>query len=336
LIPTTSQNGPQHIENGSQYGDLGSKAFRALRKGDTFGADSTRSAALRSALLGMVNAGWSFDKISDAVLDRANFGGRKVQDVADQRGMARAMKLLHREHDQAVAYVRRNSMVLDRNGALFAVADWRERVDGAVWRGSGGLTNRNALFAMADQAARTGSSTRVPMSVRTLAETVGCSSSTASMSLRRMTAAGWLAFKAKTDGDHPALYALTVPSEATRTPSHIDPVGEVFDLLHSHPGHDVWRWQGLGKGPHRVYDAITQKISAAAEIASVLGISTRAVYQHLRTLREAGLVASVRGLWYPTDRALEAVASELGVAGLGVAQRRRHAQQRDGYHGAMR
>jgi predicted ArsR family transcriptional regulator len=332
LIPTTRQNHPEHIGNGSQYGDLGSKAFQALRKGDTFGADSSRSAALRSALLGMVNAGWPFDKISNAVLDRTNVGGRKVQDMADQRGMARAMKLLRREYDQAVAYVRKNALVLDRNGALLRVTEWLEAVDHGVWRGAGGLTDRNTLHAMAERSRQTGSATRVPMSVRTLAETIGCSQSTASESLRRMRSAGWLALKAKTTGRHPALYALTVPSEATRTSPHTDLARELFDLVHSDSSHDVWRWQGLGKGPARIYDAICQKIAGAAEIASHFGITRRAVYKHLGTLRQAGLAESAHGIWYPTGKELDVVALELGTAGTRVAQRERHAQQRDGYH----
>jgi predicted ArsR family transcriptional regulator len=332
-VTETTRVHPQRIgKGGSQGGELGAKASRALRYGDTFGTDPTSSAALRSALLGMVNAGWPYQRIAAAVLDRTNAGGRKVQNIADQHGIARAVKVLRREYDQAVAYVRKNALLLDRNGALLRVTEWLEAVDRAVWRGAGGLTDRNTLHAMAERSRQRGSATRVPMSVRTLAETIGCSQSTASESLRRVRAAGWLALKAKTTGLHPALYALTVPSEATRTSPHTDLARELFDLVHPDSSHDVWRWRGLGKGPARIYDAICQKIAGAAEIASHFGITRRAVYKHLGTLRQAGLAESAHGLWYPTGKELDVVAFELGTAGMGVAQRERHAQQRDGYH----
>jgi DNA-binding MarR family transcriptional regulator len=307
-----------------------------LRYGETYGSDTSRSAALRSFLIGALNANWNFQQVVNAVFDRVNVGGRKVQGLADLHGMARAMKYLRGEYKRAAEFVRRNLCVRDRNGALLSVVEWTERVDGAVWRGASGLTNRNALYAMADMARRTGSATRVPMSVRTLAEMIGCSPSTASAALRRLVAAGWLALKARSDGTNPTLYALTVPSEAARTSPHTPYEGELSDSLHTPPTHDVWRQHGLGKGAQRIFDVISQKKSGAAEIASLFNITPRAVYQHLRKLREAGLAESTDGVWSATDKNLDDVARELGTAGTGLAQRRRHAQQRDAYHRARR
>jgi DNA-binding MarR family transcriptional regulator len=284
----------------------------------------------------MVNAGWSFDRIVSAVFDRSNAGGRKVQDLADQRGMARAMKLLRREHGEAQAYVRRNAMVLDANGALFTITEWRERVDSVRWKGAGGITDRNALDAIALHAEALKSSTSIPISARTLAEDTGVRFGTAARSLQRLIRSGWLRRVARSTGEHPAVYALAFPRcELGETSPHTELAREVSHLLHTlGPSHDAWRWKALGKGPQRVYALVLENFGAA-EIASQLGITQRAVYQHLSTLRAAELVDNTgNGGWYCTDKTLAEVAVEYETDGAGDRQRAEHQRQRDGHHGA--
>lgn len=312
---------------------LGRRAFRALRHGEALGGDGSRSVAIRSFMVGAVNANWTFQHVVHAAFDPVNIGGAKVREIAQRRGNDRAMKYLRGEYDRAAAFVHRNALVLDRNGALLTIIEWTERVDGTVWKGAGGITDRNALYAFAEMAMHTGSATRVPMSGRTLAEVIGVTHQTAAKAVRRICERKWLRLAAQTDGPHPALYALTVPCEATATPSHTDSAREVSHLLHTSPSHDAWRWAGLGKGPHRIYDLVVQEISAAADIASILGVSRSAVHAHLRRLRDSGLVESDAGSWRVTGRSLDVVAAEWGTAGTGFEQRRRHQQQRDGWHG---
>lgn len=324
-------------ENGSQGGDLGVRAHQALRYGKTFGHDSSRSAALRSFLVGAVNAGWSFDLITSAVFERTNAGGRKVQDLADQRGMARAMKYLRREHSQAQQYVSRNAQVLDANGALFSIVEWRERVDCATWKGAGGITDQNTLHAVALRAEELRSSTSIPLSARTLAECIGVQFQTASRSLRRVVRKGWLRVVRRSTGTLPAVYALAFPScEVGETPPHTDLAREVSHLLHSlGPDHDAWRWKALGKGAQRVYALVLQNL-AAAEIASHLGITRRAVYQHLERLRAAELVEPAgAGRWKATEKTLAEIAIEYDTDGAGERQRAEHRRQRDGHHGPV-
>jgi DNA-binding transcriptional ArsR family regulator len=294
---------------------------------------------MRSFMVGAVSAGWSFEHVMHAALDRVNRGGAKAQDLYDLHGAARARKYLEREYLSARRFVARNQMVLDRNGAYLAITEWLEAADRVPWSGSAGLTDRNTLDAMADQARRTGSSTSVPMSVRTLAERIGvgspkwASASTASRSLKRLTASGWLRLVKRSNGAHPALYALRVPgSEADGTSPHTALAREVVHLLHKSPAeHDAWRWKALGKGPRRVYELL--EISRAAEIASILGVTPRAVYHHLAKLRDAGLAESVGGLWFRTAKDLDIVAVEFGTLDQGFEQRARHQRQRDGWHG---
>jgi DNA-binding transcriptional ArsR family regulator len=324
-------------ENHSWEGELGDRAWQALRYGKTFGDDDSASAALRSALLGMVNARWSYDHIKTAVFDRTNVGGGKVQNLAAQRGMARAIKYLDREYAQAREYVRRNGQVLDANGALFTITQWRERVAAARWRGAGGITDRNTLDAVGRRAETLKSSTSIPMSARTLAEEIGVQFQTASRSLKRVAVAGWLKLVARSTGKHPALYALTIPRcEVGETSPHTGLAREVSHLLHSlGPGHDAWRWKALGKGPQRVYVLVLQNFGAA-DIASQLKISRRAVYQHLERLRSAELVDnSGNGAWYATDKTLAEVAVEYETDGAAERQREAHQRQRDAHHGAV-
>jgi len=335
----TKRDRAEPIGSESHYGMLGPKASRALRKGETFGSDPSRSAALRSALVGMVNAGWSFEGITGAVFDRTNAGGRKVQDLADQRSIARAMKYLRREHAQALEYVRKNALVLDRNGALLAITEWREAVESAVWRGQGAITDRNTLHASGRIAHATGSATRFPLSARRLADEIGVSATTAARSLKRVVKAGWLRPVLRSDGANPAVYALTIPRgcEVGGTSPHTGIAREVSHLLHSFgPSHDAWRRRALGKGPQRVYELLLRNLTAAAEIASHLGITKRAVYQHLERLRDAELVENNNARWHCTDRTLAEVAAEFGTEGQGEKQRERHAEQRDAYHGVSR
>jgi predicted transcriptional regulator len=334
VIRDDDTENPTTTENHSREGELGARAMQALRYGKTFGNDSSSSAALRSALVGMVNAGWSRDRIVTAMFDTNNQGAAKVQKLDAQRGTRRAMKFLDREIEQARKYVARNAQVLDANGALFAVTEWRERVSAARWRGAGGITDRNTLDAFGRRSEALKSATSIPMSMRALGEEIGTHAGTASRSVGRVIEAGWLRRVHRSDNTRPAVYALAFPRcEATATSPHTDLARELSHLLHSlGPGHDAWRWKALGKGPQRVYALVLQNLGAAT-IASQLGISRRAVYQHLARLCTAGLVEPAgSGGWSATEKTLAEVAVEYGTDGAGEEQRAAHERHRAAYH----
>jgi DNA-binding transcriptional ArsR family regulator len=283
--------------------------------------------------VGAVNAGWSYERVRSAVLEPSNLGGRKVQDLADQRGIRVALKHLERQYAQAVEYVQKNGRIRDRNGALMTITEWSETVDRRVWRGQGQITDRNALVAVGARALALGSATSIPVSVRSLADDIGVTHPTAARSLRRVQRSGWLRVCKPAFSDKPTVYALAFPREVGATPSDAVLTREVCQLLHSFgPEHDAWRWKALGKGSQRVYVLVRKNFGAVAEIASQLGISKRAVYHHLDRLRSAALIENTRGRWCCTDRTLDEVAEAYGTAGDGDRQREHHRRQREGYH----
>jgi predicted transcriptional regulator len=306
---------------------LGPKAARALRSGITNGSDDSRSAALMAFLVGARNAGWIFNEIKDAVFDPVNVGGAKIREIRDMRGLPRAITVLEARCRDAQRFVANNQQVLDANGARYNLTVWLEQVEATIWKGSAGVTDRVTLHAMAKQAKHTTSVSRVPMSVRKLAELCGYHRTTAIRSLRRLRAAGWLRLVEGATATLPALYALTIPMGCERAapPSDAGPIERV-GAGGSQP-HDAWRWTALGKGSQRVY-ALLENFGAAAEISSQLGISRSATHRHLRRLRGVGLVENHGGRWYLTGRSLEDMLEREfpDVLGAGERQRAEHAQ----------
>jgi hypothetical protein len=95
------------------------------------------------------------------------------------------------------------------------------------------------------------------------------------------------------------------------------------------PGADLWRrGKGLGKSKYRVWSLLRSQ-KTAAELATMLGIKVRSVWDHLCMLEARGLcMRDVDGKWHRCDVDLDAVANRLGVAGEGARQRARHECER--------
>lgn len=128
---------------------------------------------------------------------------------------------------------------------------------------------------------------RVYLSVRALAENLGCDKATVSRKLHRLQRLGWIRSLPRQNAIHATEFQLTIPQtyeNATQVTSP-PPTGEVlqnFTFL------DAFARKGVSK---QVYMAIAQgEALTVADIARRLDLSPSAVRHHVRWLEEQGLV----------------------------------------------
>jgi hypothetical protein len=171
---------------------------------------------------------------------------------------------------------------------------------------------------------------------------------TASRSMRRLVAGGWLEQISRARGVRPATWRLRVPSDRTdrsATIRHaegagngllkIDPCfarGDRADLIRSAPSfdHDLFRCgKGLGPIKGRIYSLLAVSMTPR-EIAKTLAYKyTRNVTLHLQVLAREGLVRRRDdGRYERSDVDLDAIAARLGVLGAREKQRARHRAER--------
>jgi hypothetical protein len=93
--------------------------------------------------------------------------------------------------------------------------------------------------------------------------------------------------------------------------------------------HDVWRTDGLGARAGGIYRRLApQEPISVSALALEFMVREKTVRHQLRRLRTHGLAVKRPSGWLRGDADLDAVATELGVAGKGAAQRDEHRIQR--------
>jgi DNA-binding MarR family transcriptional regulator len=301
---------------------LGRKAQEALRNGHRSGADSTRSGAEWSAIVGMVNAGWRDAEIVEALLDRVNRGGAKVQELAERRGIPAAHQRITREITKARNWLDAHPPVLDRNGAIAFAAEWRTGAPSCAWTGQSGATDSAVVAAIAALAIRAGRVAELGLAVRDVAEYAGIDKATASRSLHRLEARAWLRRDSTGGSRTLARFTLLIPkpSDLQQSPHsrYLRSDCCTRDGVAPTTG-DLWRACGLGKTKARVYGALDDQPVCTAELAELLGVQPDTVGRHLRILEynqlaektETGLLDVVAfEAAYPEIRQLRADAEE--------------------------
>lgn len=177
------------------------------------------------------------------------------------------------------------------------------------------------------------------MSIRELADAAGCSVGTASSHLSALRDGGWVERVgiAQRAGEANT-YRLRLPPGVTAGEHYdVHPLyeGHVHDMsVVAATGHDAFRHGALAPTVATFLQLDVATPRRVADIASATGAHERTVFRHLAKLNEAGVVASHAGghrLVADWALRLDDAALQLGTAGMGDEQRKRHVRERHNY-----
>ena len=195
--------------------------------------------------------------------------------------------------------------------------------------GRAAATDRILMTAHLEIATRLRKS-RYDVSVRELAELSGLTIASVSRSNRRLRRGGWLCRVGKRGRGYATTWELKIPLQlrsVRNIPDRQDASRTVCSA--DFVSHDLWRWSGLGKSKQRVYEALGRRMTAQ-ELAAALNVLPRTAQLHLQALNFHRLVQrGADNRWQRTERSLHEVAREIGVAGAGGRQCRRHDEERE-------
>ncbi|MFD8413992.1 MarR family transcriptional regulator [Streptomyces sp. NPDC059650] len=351
---------------------LSGRARQLLLEGDTDGRYAGRTPADSGYRLTMALAvavsqpgrEWTLAQWWEALVLRPTAGGAWARSLRSRKGERYAEGKLASMLDKARAFVGTSGTIMCRADAMVAIARLRAAVEAVVWpgpRGGTDLKNLTARLLLAEQAG----GLEHEVSVRQLAELMGCARSTVEASNARLRAARWLLLVAAGTGEHSSTWSLRIPpaeskeQESCARPGHRPAFGErgAEGVPDMHTGVEV-STRALGAVMstdachHYAHGTSGARILAAldpfdgadvAHLAAATGLHRTTVRRRVDKLVEDGLAEEADGLVYlprhlasddalcPDPDQLEHVALTRGTAGLGERRRKRHGDQRRFY-----
>jgi Mn-dependent DtxR family transcriptional regulator len=320
-----------------RYGNSSQRAYRS------------RSEVIQALALAAVNAEWTQADFTSSILDRSNAGGEKVQ--AMTRTVAE--KYIHRSWIHAQEYHATFPPVGSRADVRDRLNRIRTAADSMAWRGRGGATDRAVLEAHFGLALELGRLT-YHASVRDIAERAGITAPTASRAHGRLRDGGWLRLVHAAAGVNANSWELrSGPGSSCNTPGSASTAeADRFDdgqadraaAAPRRPGGhdetlgaDVWRWRhsfndGLGQSARRIWNLLEINVPQTTKtLATMLGVTPRAVRRLLARLAQHGLAMRTSSGWCRLNPDLKAVAARVGTFGAAVRQREIHNDDREKY-----
>ncbi|MEV0487326.1 hypothetical protein AB0I69_42840 [Streptomyces sp. NPDC050508] len=261
---------------------------------------------------------------------------------------------------KAREYVADRPAISCRHSAWEAVNEVREAVDRLVWPCRGGkdtdLKNLTVRLRLCEESGGLDHS----VSVRRLAEEMGCAKGTAADSNRRIEAAGWLRLESSGSGtDKASRWRLRLPdwvkgecagpvhppSPATRGGRSPVPVVHTdTKSLSQLIGHDAFHRYGHGTTGARLLTLLDESDGLTAkQLREASGFHRTTVVRRLDLLLADNLVVEQEGLFYlapqlsgelgvtADEKVLEAAADHRGTRGAGRRRQERHRRERTLY-----
>ncbi|MET9733324.1 hypothetical protein ABZZ79_22535 [Streptomyces sp. NPDC006458] len=197
---------------------LSGRARRLLLEGDTERRYAGRTAADSGYRLTMALAvavsqpgrEWTLAQWWEALVLRPMVGGAWARSLRSRKGERYAEGKLAGMLDKARAFVGTSGAIVCRADAMVAIARLRAAVEAVVWPGPGGGTDLKNLTARLQLAEQAGGLEH-EVSVRQMAELMGCARSTVEASNARLRAARWLLLVAAGTGEHSSTWSLRIP-----------------------------------------------------------------------------------------------------------------------------
>ncbi|MFF4531664.1 winged helix-turn-helix domain-containing protein [Streptomyces sp. NPDC001407] len=357
---------------------LSVRARRLLLEGDVEGRYARRSAgdagyALTMALAAAASQpgrAWTADLFYEALVLRPTVGGAWARSLRVRKSDEYVLAKLSSMLERARRFVGSSGEpVWCRADALAGVAAVREAVEGHRWTGSQGGVDEKNLAARLARCERAGGLEH-DVSVRQLAEDMGCAKSTVEDSNLRLKAAGWLEWVRVARGKgSTSVWRLRIPPHpadpgegavACAAPGHKPAAGEwgaggvpemhgprarrdsrALAAVMAHDAFHHWAHSGNGARLLSCLDPVDGM--SVHDLAEATGLHRTTVKRRMNRLVDDHLAEVADDLYYlPRHLAddaglrvdqeeLERVAQEHGTDGLGERRRQRHVQQRASY-----
>ena len=288
---------------------------------------ATRSEAENALCLSLHNKG--FDYTGAERLFEQFPGPGKFTEL-HQKNEQNARRYLRLTWDNAVDYAKTHTSKAER--LALALVEW---ANDRPWPGRTGATDRTVYLAHLSIVLEC-KHTPYAASSRQLAERAGVGKNTAAKATRRLIEQALLSVEQDNAALFSPRYTLETPEGLDAdvlcnkcTLPHMSDI-ESVPLLHM-LCFDVFRRGGLGKTGQQVYELLAERGRlSVCELATLTGRHRTTVKRRLVTMEDVGLVSCFdSGEWVLSSGVdLGDVARVLGMAGVGVRQRERHARQR--------
>ncbi|MEV6421792.1 hypothetical protein [Streptomyces sp. NPDC051662] len=354
---------------------LSDRMRRLLLEGDTEGrygghTDSDAGYRLTMALaVGCSQPGraWSPADFHHALIYTPTAGGAWARRLRERKGTLYAEAKLTAMLDKAADRVAAAPVIRGRDDAVEALGGIRRAVEARTWPARGGAdTDQKNLAARLGLCERAGGVEHV-VSVRQLAELMGCAKATAEASDRRLKKAGWLVLLSSGSGkDHGSRWELRLSEDEVETgarPGQLPATGTrgAGTVLPAHPdgpdgsrtdtaslaalmGHDAFHRYAHGTSGARLLTCLDPLDGDdVAQLSRATGLHRTTVVRRMDGLVEDRLAVELDGRYYlaPALSApgrlhadgpvLSETAERRGTAGLGERRRARHLRDRHNY-----
>ncbi len=324
--------------------------LRTGRWPTSYVGDRSGSALVFAIARGAVRADWNLERLAEALADPTNAGGEAYR-------RRKPEWLTRYAWPAASASAAARPPITCPEDVVHELDKIAAGVEATRWPGVGGATER-ALLGAVIAAGHDQGSVSPWAGHRWLADQVGVHRNSITAAAARLRAKGWLEVKragrcrtvAGEDGElveeaRSTVWHLRLPEHArTCANASSTPGGRTARGTSTRVAHDACRWggrsgegyrRGLGLNVPRVLDALAGGPLDTAALAERLGMSGRHLGARLLPkLAGHGLVSLVEGRWHLAEDHLErldAAAEDLGLAGAGACQRRRHVDERRAY-----
>lgn len=281
-----------------------------------------RSAVLQAIMVAFVAAGYRYGAIRTLL--------ESCPAISKLEGRGDAEKILRSSFDSAVRYVQRKGASRCSTDVQEAVARERARASAERWAGTGGGSRLALLNALHEVALRAGRAS-FTASVRQLAEAATVGLATASRNLDRLVQDGWI-IRTAPSSSRTTCWALprNAPYWNSTSRSPLSPTGTEVVFHLGAFSEDAARFGGVGKQRLRVWSLVKSGATTVRMIAAQLGIREAGARKHVAMLVDLGLlVRRPHRQLALGDVKLQAVAEQLGVAGVGALQRSKHEAERE-------
>jgi DNA-binding MarR family transcriptional regulator len=314
------------------------QTWRLLSEATKNYGNTTRSGVVRSAMLGLVNAGYDLAGVHEILINPMLKISGVVAARAEKAGQTAAQHV-ETQWRSTVKYFEDHPPIAGPEGACREVFQIMEAAARCNWKGRAGRRNLSVLEMLLRFALRL---RRVEFTISQyeLADDTGqLSQPTIHRGIKALERTGWLWRKHNRQGYGDTIHLRIPSTESFNTVDHLNDLNDSLagTILHTSV-HAAFRRGGLPPSCPVILAALdTDRGRLPKEIVSVTGLSRNTVDRNLKVMTEPGLVEQLAdGSWARIATPdLDQVAEAAGTAQAARLQRSRNARRRENYRKAF-